>query len=227
MRLPLLRIAMVALLLPIAPALARAQGAAPAPARPAPQLPRFEHGPHRNVPCANCHNSQRRHGEIMVRTREDCMRCHHGGAQRQNCTSCHPLSGMRRLPVRPRSFVLAASHSAVDIAIRFDHAPHTALGCATCHGAAPSNAPDQTNCATCHELHHGPDATCTACHAGTGVKAKHTRADHASCTSASCHGQAAAGLPNTREACLVCHTSQRSHMGDRLCTTCHPVRGTP
>jgi len=200
-----------------------AQRPAPAPAAP-PTTP-FQHAQHRNVACANCHNSERRHGELMVRSREDCMRCHHTGAQRQTCSQCHNRSTMRRLPPRPRTFVLAASHAPATLTIRFDHQPHAALECSMCHGAAPSYTPDQVNCATCHALHHGPDATCTTCH-GPGAMAKHTREAHVTCASANCHGAAAADLPDSREACVVCHTTQRSHNPGRLCTTCHPVRGT-
>ena len=188
-------------------------------------LPQFQHAKHRHVACASCHNSDRRHGEVMVRSRQDCMRCHHTGAQRQNCGLCHNQSTIRRLPERPRSFVLAATHAPATLNIRFDHQPHAPFECSQCHGPAPSYTPDQGNCATCHVLHHGPDATCSNCH-GPGAMARHTREAHVSCASANCHGQAAVDLPNTRQTCLVCHTTQRGHMSGRLCTTCHPVRGT-
>jgi hypothetical protein len=187
---------------------------------------RFEHGQHRNVVCASCHSSARRHGEVMVRSTSDCMACHHGGAQRQNCAQCHNLTSMRRLPLRPRTFRLTASSASVTMSIRFTHTPHTALPCAQCHGAAPARDPDQTNCGSCHALHHGPGATCSTCHSGAHLLGKHARTSHATCATAACHGAAAANLPTSREACLVCHTAQQTHMPTRLCVTCHPVRGS-
>ena len=210
------------LAIPALPARPAGQGVARAP-RPA--ASRFEHGQHRNVACASCHSSSRRHGELMVRGPGDCMSCHHGGARRQNCALCHDVPTMRRLPVRPRTFTFRATGAQVTMSIRFTHAPHGALPCAQCHGAEPARTPDQTNCGSCHELHHGPDATCTNCHSGASLLSKHSRASHATCATASCHGAAAAGLPTSRQSCLVCHTTQEAHMPGRSCVTCHPVSG--
>lgn len=195
-----------------------------APTRPA--TTRFEHGQHRNVACASCHSSSRRHGELMVRGPGDCMSCHHRGAQRENCAQCHDVATMRRLPLRPRTFRLSAGGANVTMSIRFTHTPHAPLPCTQCHGAAPARAPDQANCSSCHALHHGPDANCSTCHSGTSLLGKHARTSHATCATAACHGAAAANLPTSRAACLVCHTAQQTHMPNRLCTTCHPVRGS-
>ena len=186
----------------------------------------LQHAQHRSVACSSCHTSTRRHGEVIIRSPSDCMRCHHGGAGRENCSRCHDLAAMRRLPVRPRTFSLAASRSAVTISMRFDHQPHAGVACAQCHADQPSRAPDQANCASCHAPHHGPSATCTTCHSGADLMTKHSRNDHVHCATAACHGQAAADLPASREACLVCHTIQRSHVPGRVCTNCHPLRGT-
>jgi len=188
--------------------------------------PVLDHSLHRNVPCSACHNSTRRHGEVMVRGPNDCRACHHNGTQRQNCAQCHNLATMRPLPLRPRTFHLTANNAAVTMAIRFTHTPHASLACTQCHGAAPMRAPDQTNCGSCHALHHGPDATCSSCHSGEDLIGKHTRSSHTTCATAACHGAAAADLPTSREACLVCHTAQQTHQSGRLCTTCHPVRGS-
>ena len=191
-----------------------------------PGTSRFEHGQHRNVACASCHSSERRHGELMVRSSSDCMACHHGGAQRQDCARCHNLATMRRLPLRPRTFALTANRATVTISMRFTHTPHAALPCTQCHGPAPARAPDQTNCNSCHAPHHGPGATCSTCHSGANLLQTHERTSHTTCATAACHGAAAADLPTSREACLVCHTAQQEHMPGRLCTTCHPVRGS-
>jgi hypothetical protein len=218
----ILRLAAVAATVLAAPAAANAQQLSTA--RPA--ATRFQHGQHRNVACASCHSSARRHGELMIRSSNDCMACHHAGAQRQDCSQCHNLATLRRLPLRPRTFRLTAANSSAVLSMRFTHTPHAALPCAQCHGDAPARAPDQSNCASCHAQHHGPSATCTSCHSGQDVLGKHARTSHTTCATATCHGAAAAGLPTSREACLVCHTAQQTHMPGRLCTTCHPVRGS-
>lgn len=220
------RLCLAALAIAFAVTPAGAQTPRPAPNSGAAAVGGFEHARHRNIECTACHSSTRRHGEVMIHGPVDCQACHHNGPRRQDCAQCHTVSTMRRLPLRPRSFQLSANSSPVTISIRFTHVPHTGLPCETCHGAAPARAPDQTNCASCHAAHHGPEATCATCHSGD-LLAVHDRGSHTTCTSASCHGSAAAGLPNTRAVCLMCHTAQQNHMPDRLCSTCHPVRGTP
>jgi hypothetical protein len=216
------------------PALAAAllgAGAAAAQQRPAPALgpqqqppPTIEHARHRGLACSACHNSRRRHGEVIVRTQQDCQRCHHQGPGREQCSACHNLARLQRPQPQARAFQLSVSRDPVTISLRFDHQQHGQVPCTTCHGDALSRAATQADCAACHGQHHRPDATCTACHAGTQALARHKRTDHNACATAECHGAAGANLPSSREACLVCHHAQRPHYASRLCINCHQVR---
>lgn len=194
--------------------------------QPAPQAapPSIRHTQHRDLACSSCHSSRLRHGEVIVRTAADCQRCHHQGPGRGDCARCHAIARMPRSQPEPRTFQLAASRTPATITMRFDHQRHGSVACTRCHGDELSRAPDQADCAACHEQHHGAQATCTGCHQAERVIQHHTRAAHGSCATASCHGSAAANLPDSREACLVCHAAQQSHMTGRVCTTCHRMR---
>jgi hypothetical protein len=192
----------------------------PAPSR---SLPRFSHGDHRGQACASCHSSRVRHGELMVRSARDCQRCHHAGPQREQCASCHRSVAARRGAAPERAFTLAAGGRTVTRRIRFDHERHGAVACTSCHTAALTRAPDGADCAACHAQHHRPTAACTTCHGAANAILAHRRADHVGCASAQCHGPRAAGLPASREACLICHASQTNHMPGRLCDQCHRV----
>jgi len=110
--------------------------------------------------------------------------------------------------------------------IRFDHQDHGRFDCTQCHTDPVSRAADRTDCSSCHNQHHTATSDCVACHASANALATHRLNAHGSCASANCHGQAAAGLPDSREACLVCHQAQQNHQAGKLCDQCHQVGAT-
>ncbi len=189
--------------------------------------PPFSHGDHRGQPCASCHSSRVRHGELMVRSAQDCQRCHHTGRGREQCAACHRSVTARRGAAPERSFALAAGGRTVTRRIRFDHQRHAAVACTQCHSSVPSRAPESADCAGCHTQHHQATADCTTCHGAANALATHSRADHTGCAAARCHGQRAASLPASREACIVCHSAQTTHMPGRSCDQCHRVAARP
>jgi len=219
--------AVLAALLSAAGPLRSQQPATPRPAADTlpPAVRDFRHAIHTNVPCSGCHSSQQRHGQVMIRSEQDCERCHHLGPGRQECTQCHNVARLQRGPAVARTFQITARHATITLRMRFDHEPHAGISCERCHGDEMSRAPTGADCAGCHAQHHRPTADCTVCHQGANALAEHTAADHASCATPTCHGQRAENLPSSREACLVCHAAQRQHVPGRLCVNCHPVRG--
>lgn len=188
---------------------------------PARTLPPFSHRDHLRQNCASCHSSRVRHGELMVGSARDCQRCHHAGPQREQCASCHRSVAARRGAAPERTFTLAAGGRTVTRRIRFDHQRHFAVSCVHCHSNALTRAPDSADCAGCHAQHHGPTADCTTCHGAANALTTHRRGDHTGCATAQCHGPRAAGLPTPREACLICHAAQTTHMPGRSCDQCH------
>ena len=206
---------------------AQAQGQLPrGPGTPA---VRFSHGDHRSESCQSCHSSRVRHGELMVRSAADCARCHHVGAGREQCATCHRGATFPAAPLQTtQTYTLAAKNATVTRRLPFDHQRHQTVACVRCHSNPVSRAPDGAACAACHANHHRPDANCVACHAGANPIAVHKPSDHPNCASASCHGAKAANLPATREMCLMCHTSQTNHAPGKVCENCHAVtaRGT-
>ncbi len=186
-------------------------------------VPRFSHGDHRGQTCASCHSSRVRHGELLVRSAADCQRCHHAGPARENCAACHAQGSARPSAPNPRTIRLTAGSKTVIRRIRFDHAAHAGTACAQCHTGGLARAADPADCSGCHVPHHSATADCVTCHASANALATHRLDAHGTCASAACHGQAAAGLPNSREACLVCHQAQRTHQPGRLCDQCHQV----
>jgi hypothetical protein len=185
---------------------------------------RFAHGDHRGQTCASCHSSRLRHGEVLVRSPADCQRCHHVGAGRDQCVTCHTTADLRRsVQERARAFPLLANRATVTRRIAFDHERHAAVSCVRCHSNPVSRAPEGADCASCHASHHRSSSDCTTCHAAASPLAKHRAEDHPSCATASCHGARAQGLPASREACLMCHTAQVRHVPGRACEQCHRV----
>ena len=184
-------------------------------------LPPFSHGDHRREPCTTCHTSERRHGELRITSAADCRACHHAGTERATCTACHAT--VRAQPTLAVSFTPAHQSTSVSRPIRFSHAPHAAFACARCHGTDNDHTVTAT-CASCHTEHHtSPRSDCVACHEAAHALATHHVGDHATCTSAACHGAKAANLPDTRATCLVCHTRQATHQPGRNCNPCHQV----
>ena len=177
-----------------------AVAAPPGAAAPAPRpLPPFSHGVHRNQPCAGCHSSSLQHGQLMVRSAADCGRCHHVGAGREQCATCHSAASLRQpLSSQPRTLRLVANRATPSRSIPFDHGRHSSVACVQCHTNPVSRAPEGAECSSCHASHHQATSACTTCHAGAAALAKHATGSHTSCASASCHGPRAAGLPATR-----------------------------
>jgi nitrate/TMAO reductase-like tetraheme cytochrome c subunit len=185
--------------------------------------PRASHGDHRGLKCSACHDSQQRHGALRIRSINDCRGCHHVGAARADCSTCH--RNVRPSAPRAITFTLNAGNRSVTHTLRFAHTPHTKFECSRCHTATADRAPTAGDCAGCHADHHATTTTCAGCHQGSAaILAKHKLADHANCAAAGCHGQRGATLPNNRAFCLVCHATQQNHRPGRVCNDCHRVR---
>ncbi len=185
---------------------------------------RFSHGDHRGEACSTCHSSRVRHGELLVKSAADCARCHHVGAGRDLCATCHRGATFPSAALQTQqTYTLTAKNTTVTRRLPFDHGRHQSVACARCHTNPVSRAPDGAACASCHANHHRPDANCVACHAGANPIAVHKPSDHPNCASAACHGARAANLPATREMCLMCHTTQKNHAPGQVCEQCHKV----
>jgi nitrate/TMAO reductase-like tetraheme cytochrome c subunit len=175
---------------------------------------RFPHDRHvvqAGLACTRCHTPVTDHGKTVLQA-SDCSSCHHQRAGASSCGSCH--GGGTGAPDTAVSFSVG----------RFPHGTHLAVGldCATCH-APPAMRPDPATCATCHELHHQPEADCLACHQG-GVKEKHDRSfAHNACQD--CHGERVAGITAvSRQVCTVCHVDRVDHNAPLSCDQCHDVK---
>ncbi|HWO89029.1 MAG TPA: NapC/NirT family cytochrome c, partial [Gemmatimonadales bacterium] len=83
-------------------------------------FPRFSHGSHRNEQCSACHSSRVRHGAVMVRSENDCRRCHHAQPGRENCAACHSSNSLRRATTSDRQVTLAGLRRAVTRRLRFE-----------------------------------------------------------------------------------------------------------
>lgn len=211
-----------------APGADQEPGAAVAPAvrPPRADIPRFSHGDHRGQTCASCHSSRVRHGELLVKSGQDCQRCHHAGPTRQNCVACHAGAAAQRSAPNPRTMRLTAGGTTVTRRIRFDHLRHGSIECAQCHTDPLSRTANAADCTGCHAQHHTATSDCVTCHASANALATHRLDAHGTCASAGCHAQRAAGLPSSREACLVCHQAQQTHQPGKLCDQCHQA-GAP
>ena len=134
----------------------------------------FSHGDHRSESCATCHSSRVRHGELLVKSAADCARCHHTGAGREQCATCHrgatfPSGTLQTL----QTYTLTAKNATVTRRLPFDHQRHQSVACVRCHTNPVSRAAEGAACAACHANHHRPDANCVACHAGANPIAVH------------------------------------------------------
>ena len=204
----------------------------PAPAQGAAAAPRADSTPlshrrHREVPCTRCHTSERRHGELTVRTVGDCRSCHHTGESKAGCASCHQAS---ELASQYRVTAPVAVRSAArpkERALPFRHPDHRAVRCARCHTEPVTlAAAGGAECASCHREHHAPTSDCRSCH-GTGREV-HQRVAHQGCAGSSCHTDAQTlALQPTRNVCLGCHQDKVEHFRGRECARCHQVRWSP
>jgi len=179
----------------------------------------FQHSRHRRLPCTTCHNSDRRHGEVVVRSQASCQGCHHASDQRAgSCAACHQESELtpRHIAVR-----VHATPRTIDVVreLTFEHARHAATPCGECHTDNAAK-PVERSCTSCHDSHHVAARDCSACH--QSPKAAHQRLAHDGC--ATCHTNAAvSALPPARSLCLTCHVEQLAHYAARDCVTCHRV----
>lgn len=200
------------------------------------EVPPFDHREHADVSCAECHSSERVHGEIIISTPQGCADCHHGSATAGECAACHRPAELASVQTGPVPMRLSVRDAPVERDLPFSHAEHAPVECESCHtrtargGFGPS-----VECASCHAEHHVPDARCTACHTEEPASDAHTRVVHTleSCGGAGCHQRAPdpAGEPvysyapdsSPREACLVCHVDMTDHEPGEACAECHLV----
>lgn len=182
----------------------------------------FSHRLHRTVECTACHVSGSSHGALKVRTREDCMACHHSRTRATGCTTCHragSLPGATTRRVQVRTSVAPGSSPRT---LPFAHAFHTTVACRECHGGAPDFRP-VADCTGCHARHHTSERDCQRCHRAEDVKG-HPAAVHGGCGGAGCHGDPAVlSLSWSRTVCSSCHRDQVGHQPGRDCATCHQV----
>ncbi|MBI4541947.1 MAG: hypothetical protein HY705_02845 [Gemmatimonadetes bacterium] len=192
---------------------------------PAPlQLPGFSHHRHRSVRCSACHDSRASDGGLIVRTREDCMRCHHSAENRGRCRQCHAPAELAGETYRPLRLTLTSWDSARTRTLPFRHEWHAGVACLDCHTpAATAAAP--ADCSSCHRQHHAvePDRQCGRCH-GTAARSAHTREAHRGCAGSGCHtNPMLPPLPPARSVCLACHPERERHYPARECAACHAV----
>lgn len=199
----------------------------------------FPHDPHVQLDCARCHDAVPGHvvhEEVACRdchvatmpatpppARAVCLSCHHGEDQARDCVQCHqPVAPL----VAQRTVTMSVWNEPRTKALPFAHARHETNACTTCHRSRPE-LEASLECASCHERHHRPDATCMSCHAqpGEGV---HALDAHLGCGGAGCHSDPVVqALPPSPPSCLVCHQDQVEHNPGRDCADCHQVRGPP
>lgn len=184
----------------------------------------FSHGEHRGVACSACHSSTLRHGAVRVRGAESCSRCHHTGAGRDQCATCHASDELSRPTARlPKTFRLAVSDREVSRRIAFPHPQHTAVPCTMCHTDPQTRAPNTGQCGLCHAPHHRAESNCRTCHGEANARESHRAAAHANCAVSGCHGTRAPDIAPSRQACLLCHADREQHMPGMVCTQCHRV----
>ncbi|HEX9108145.1 MAG TPA: cytochrome c3 family protein [Longimicrobiales bacterium] len=183
----------------------------------------FSHAVHRVVSCTSCHVSGSSHGALKVRTREDCVGCHHGRTRATGCTTCHtastlPAPGQRSVQVR--TSVAAAPSTRT---LPFAHAFHGSVACGDCHGPGPEHKTVK-DCTGCHERHHTAARDCRQCHRPEDVKGHPASGVHAGCAGGGCHGdKAVTSLSWSRTVCTGCHQDRAKHGAGRECATCHQV----
>jgi len=188
----------------------------------------FLHSNHRNIPCTRCHDMAQRHGSLRIRTRDDCMACHHSAENRSLCTNCHGATGPAETKVVTTPVRMPGWSSDRTRELSFEHARHRSVQCTECHTAARTNAVER-ECRSCHESHHRveSDRQCTACHAPAGEPV-HNRTVHLSCAGSGCHAAGTtATLAPARPVCLACHTGRTDHYPGRECASCHAVHWDP
>jgi len=203
----------------------------------------FPHAEHRSFECSHCHESVPGHTRhvgvarcsdchapvadytgMPVRSRRECMACHHNPARNVECQACHDDGppGVLQVPVTLRLSVWDSARTRV---FNFDHRLHTSEACSACHTTYPMYTP-RTDCGACHAPHHRADAQCARCHPAPADTTIHTPAAHGNC--AACHtDKVIATLTPSRELCLICHADRAQHEPARPCYECHLLGKSP
>jgi hypothetical protein len=203
----------------------------------------FPHAEHRSFQCSHCHQSVPGHDTHMaaarcsdchapesdysglpVRSRRECMACHHNPARKLACKACHD-PGKRGVLKVPVSLKLSVWDSARVRVFNFDHRLHTTEPCSACHTGFPMYTPN-TDCGACHAPHHRDGAQCSRCHTAPADTTIHTLAAHGNC--AACHTEKViATLTPSRQLCLICHADRVKHEAPQPCYECHLLGKSP
>ena len=179
----------------------------------------FDHEKHRALfpTCASCHVGAVHGGASLWPEPVGCATCHDGTIKK--VVSWTPPRGPRRSN------------------LRFDHVRHavsagaTAPGCAVCHAAARSAAPER--CLDCHAIRTAhlaaPDSTCAHCHVALAQATSLTRQDvaafpappsHADPRFAGADGHGAVARRAVGASCATCHARE-------FCYQCHAGASPP
>lgn len=183
----------------------------------------FSHAIHRGVACTSCHSMQSEHGALLVRTREDCMRCHHSPRVAATCTRCHETQGLPQGLTRTVTSKTSVAPAPTTRSLPFSHRDHPGVACASCHSGPPAYT-TIASCTTCHESHHANVRDCRTCHVANVRTGHPIAAAHVTCTGGGCHADPAVrSLTWSRQVCLTCHQEMKAHEPGRFCADCHRV----
>lgn len=182
----------------------------------------FRHPDHESVACLRCHSTETGHGTVLVRTRAQCMACHHAASQRAQCGACHDATRLAsEIYVRAQTFRIAGAVRR-EATLTFVHAEHADISCAACHVQPVTLSASPVTCGSCHAEHHRAEGDCLRCHTVEPPESAHPRASHLTCAGAGCHEpQPFEGGLRTRQLCLSCHQGYGDHKPDGNCVDCH------
>jgi hypothetical protein len=183
----------------------------------------FDHAPHKDLQCIDCHASTQTHGQVSIRARGECQECHHSPpvVAAAGCARCHareeigaPRAVAARLDVAGRT---------LERTLGFDHDLHGRLDCTTCHGPGVQLQVTRS-CASCHGEHHTASATCTTCHRPPPAGAHNQQVHSRGCAGSGCHEAASYGaMTEGRNTCIACHQDKVDHRPGQACAGCHRV----
>jgi c(7)-type cytochrome triheme protein len=150
-------------------------------ASPVQDFSRFSHAnsAHARLRCSACHRREGNSAKALWLGHRPCSSCHSqkfATLKDQICTICHATA-------EPKNSETKSLSALKSFGVRFDHAGHANVGCATCHKPAkrgvalsiPAGASAHTTCFKCHS--HGAAAggrdlsSCDVCH-GPGPRAR-------------------------------------------------------
>ncbi len=176
---------------------------------------KFQHASayHKRLPCALCHRRESEATRPSMPGGKDhlpCAGCHAKQFADQSnpiCTNCH---------VNPPSKELKAFPRLSSFNMRFDHARHQGMNCASCH------RPSRGGVALTIPVGPNAHATCFQCH---GPQAKSGDRDISSC--GICHELGRYARPNQMARAFKVGFSHAQHNRDESlsCKDCHRVRG--